>query len=137
MMKKLDKFNQLRINRAKKFINSLANFDELNFNSTFKNQRHVYHLLSAYYAPSKKVNRNSLIEKLFKNYSIKCAVQYYPLYKYPLFKKMGFGKHKCANTEKFFNNMISFPFHIWMTDKQFNYMISSVKKTLMDLRRSR
>ena len=137
MMKKLDKLNQLRINRAKKFINSLANFDELNFNSTFKNQRHVYHLLSAYYEPSKKVNRNSLIEKLFKNYSIKCAVQYYPLYKYPLFKKMGFGKHKCSNTEKFFNNMISFPFHIWMPDKQFNYMISSVEKTLMDLRRSR
>ena len=50
-------------------------------------KRHVYHLLSAYYAPSKKVNRNSLIEKLFKNYSIKCAVQYYPLYKYDLFKK--------------------------------------------------
>ena len=27
--------------------------------------------------------------------------------------------------------MISFPFHIWMSNKQFNYMISSVKKTLI------
>ena len=137
MMKKLDKFNQLRIKRAKKFINNLRNFKELVFNATFKNQRHVYHLLSAYYEPSKKVNRNSLIQKLYKNHSVKCVVQYYPLYKYPLFKKMGFGKHKCPNTEKFFNNMISFPFHIWMTDKQFNYMVSSVKKTLTDLQQYR
>ena len=137
MMKKLDKLNYLRINRAKKFINSLSDFHELNFNKSFINRRHVYHLLSAYYEPTTKVNRNNLIRKLYEVYSIKCVVQYYPLYKYPLFKKMGFGKHKCQNSEKFFNNMISFPFHIWMTDKQFNYMISSVKKTLMDLRRSR
>ena len=80
---------------------------------------------------------NNLIEKLYKNYSIKCAVQYYPLYKYPLFKKMGFGKSECLNTEKFFDNMISFPFHIWMKNKQFDYMISSVKKVLINLRKSR
>ena len=50
---------------------------------------------------------NSLIKKLYEDYSIKCAVQYYPLYKYSLFKKMGFSKGKCPNTEKFYNNMIS------------------------------
>lgn len=136
-MKKLDKLNNLRINRAKKFISSLRNFKELIFNAKFKHQRHVYHLLSAYYEPSKKVNRDNLIQKLYNNYSIKCAVQYYPLYKYSLFKKMGFGKHECPNTEKFFNNMISFPFHIWMTNKHFNYMISSVKKSLMVLQKHR
>ena len=93
--------------------------------------------MSAYYEPSKKINRNNLIEKLYKNYSIKCAVQYYPLYKYPLFKKMGFGKPECPNTEMFFDNMISFPFHIWMKNKQLDYMISSVKKVLINLRKNR
>ena len=111
MMQKLDKFNNLRIRRAKKFVRELSKFDELSFNESFKNRRHVYHLLSAYYTPSKKINRNNLIKILYENYSIKCAVQYYPLYKYPLFKKMGFGKGNCTNTERFFNNMISFPFH--------------------------
>ena len=137
MMKKLDKLNQLRVNRAKKFIKSFKDFFELSFNRQFEKRRHVYHLLSAYYKPSKKVNRNNLIRELYKKYSIKCAVQYYPLYKYPLFKKMGFGKHKCPNTEKFFNNMISFPFHIWMTNKQFDYLISSVRKSLISLRKLR
>ena len=112
-------------------------FKELNFNESFKDKRHVYHLLSAYYKPSKKINRNIVIKKLYEEYKIKCALQYYPLYKYPLFKKMGFGKGGCANTEKFYNNMISFPFHVWMSNDQFKYMISSVKKVLLDLRKLR
>ena len=137
MMKKLNKLNDLRIKRAKKFINSFKNFKEINFNQSFFKRRNVYHLLSAYYKPSKKINRNDLIRKLYEVYKIKCAVQYYPLYKYSLFKKMGFHKNKCPNTEKFYNNMVSFPFHIWMSDKQFNYMIISVKKTLISLRKKR
>jgi len=139
MMRKLDKFNNIRIARAKKFIKTFSNFNELSFNKSFKNKRHVYHLLSAYYKPSKKINRNHLIQKLYKNYSIKCAVQYYPLYKYPLFNKMGLHKsHKqCPNTERFYNNMISFPFHVWMSSKQFNYMIFSLKKALINLRKAR
>ena len=137
MMKKLNKLNDLRIKRAKKFINNFSNFKELSFNRSFIKRRHVYHLLSAYYKPSKKINRNTLIKKLFEVYQIKCVVQYYPLYKYPLFKKMGFGKNKCPNTEKFYNNMISFPFHIWMSDRQFNYMIASVKRVLISLRKTR
>ena len=137
MMKKLDKLNNLRINRAKEFTNSFSEFGELNFNKSFINRRHVYHLLSAYYDPTKKINRNNLIQELYKVYSIKCAVQYYPLYKYPLFKKMGLHKNQCPNTEKFYNNMISFPFHIWMSNKQFNYMVSALRKSLLKLRKYR
>lgn len=135
MMKKLDKLNSIRIRRANKFIKSLAKFEEIVFHKSEKKLRHVYHLLSAYYKPRKLINRNHLIEKLYKNFSIKCAVQYYPLYKYPLFKKMGFGNNKCINTEKFYNNMISFPFHVWMNNKEFNYLINSVKKSLIELRK--
>ena len=54
MLKKLDQLNDLRINRAKKFVNSLSDFHELNFNKSFTNRRHVYHLLSAYYEPTTK-----------------------------------------------------------------------------------
>jgi len=134
MLKKLDKLNNIRIKRAKKLIKSLSSFKELKFNSEFKSKKHVYHLLSAFYKPSKKINRDKLIEILYKKYSIKCAVQYYPLYKYPLFKKMGFSKHKCPNTEIFFKNMISFPFHVWMSNKDFNYLSTSIKKSVLQLK---
>tara|TARA_A100001011_G_scaffold177050_1_gene185748 strand:- start:670 stop:1854 length:1185 start_codon:yes stop_codon:yes gene_type:complete len=137
MLKKLDNLNNLRIKRAKKFIKELSNFEELEFLKTTGKFRHVYHLLSAYYKPKKKINKNYLIEKLFNKYSIKCAVQYYPLYKYDLFKKMRQGGKKLPNTEKFYNNMISFPFHVWMSDKEFKYLINSVKKSLIEIRKLR
>ena len=57
-------------------------------------------------------------------------VQYYPLYKYPLFLKKGLQKADCPNTEKFFNNMISFPFHHWMPKKDFNRIISVTNKLI-------
>ena len=66
----------------------------INFFNPNNNKQHVYHLLSAYYEPSKKVNRNNIIEMLYNKFNIKCAVQYYPLYKYPLFKKMNLGLKK-------------------------------------------
>ena len=34
----------------------------------------------------------------------------------------------------FYNNMISFPFHIHMSDKNFDYMVESVKKCIQDLK---
>ena len=137
MIKKLDYLNNLRIKRANKFIKEFSSFDELSFNESFENKRHVYHLLSAYYKPSKKINRNDIINKLYKDYSITSIIQYYPLYKYPLFKKLGFKKAKCPNTEIFYKNMISFPFHVWMPETQFNFMIKSLKKTLLYFRKKR
>jgi perosamine synthetase len=137
MLKKLNKLNDLRIKRAKKIINKLSQFNELNIFSPKGKRRHVYHLLSAYYEPKNKVNRDDLIKMLFEKYNIQCVIQYYPLYKYDLFKKNGFGKAKCLNTEKFYNNMISFPFHIWMTDNEINYLISSIIQSLIYLQKKR
>lgn len=134
LLKRLDKLNKKRIFRAKKIINSLSIYKEINFLASFKNKRHVYHLLTAYIDNSKGVTRDKLIERLFNKYGIKCIVQYYPLYRYDLFKKMGLGKFKCPNTDKFYDNMVSFPFHIWMSDKKFKYMINSIKKTINYLR---
>ena len=137
MLKKLDKFNLIRIKRAKKFINELKQFKELKFNQNFNKKRHVYHLLSAFYEPSFNIDRNDLINLLMKKFNIKCAIQYYPLYRYDLFKKMKVKKNTCKNTDLFYDNMISFPFHIWMSNKQFDYMIKSVKQSLIELRKKK
>ena len=91
-------------------------------------------MLSAYVEPNKKINRDKLIKILFEKYKIKCAVQYYPLNRYDLFKKNGLGKAKCPNTDRFFDNMISFPFQVWMSNREFNYLISSIKKSITYLK---
>jgi perosamine synthetase len=129
-LKKINKMNSLRIKRAMKFITNLSDIKELEFTSFFKSNRHVYHLIPAYCKKNKYFSRDQLIELLYKRYNIKCIVQYYPLYKYDLFKKKGLGKANCPKTELFFSNMISFPFHIHMSQNEFNYMIKSIKKAV-------
>ena len=133
LLKRVDKLNKQRILRAKKFIRYFKN-TQLEFNDIFQNKRNVYHLLAAYIKPTKKINNHIVIKKLYEKFGIKCAVQYFPLYRYPLFKKMGLGNAKCPNTELFFDNMISFPFHVWMKEKDFDYLIKSVEKVLKSLK---
>jgi perosamine synthetase len=138
MLKKLDKLNKIRIKRAKLAIKKLSKYKELNFFNPPDEKQHVYHLLSAFYEPTIRINRNSLIEILYNRFKIKCAVQFYPLYNYPLFKKMKFGiAKKLKNTEKFCTNMISFPFHVWLKKSDFEYMLSSIEKSLEILRKKR
>ena len=33
--------------------------------------------------------------------------------------------------------MISFPFHVWMSNKEFKYLLNSVKRSLIELRKMR
>ena len=84
-----------------------------------------HHLLPAFYH-----KRNDLIKLLAYNYGIQIMVQYYPLYKQDLFKDFGYDKAKCPCTEKFFTNMLSFPFNVNMKDEDFEYIIESTKKAL-------
>lgn len=130
MLKKIDRLNNIRIKRAKKMIKELSGFKDLIFHSSFEKQRHVYHLIPAYCKKSKLFNRDKLIRVLYEKFKIRSIVQYYPLYKYPLFIKKGFKNAYCPNTENFFNNMISFPFHVNMKNKEFNYLINSIKKSI-------
>ena len=37
---------------------------------------------------------------------IQCVVQYYPLYRYDLYKKVEQGEANCPNTDLFFDNMV-------------------------------
>ncbi|MFH1772653.1 MAG: DegT/DnrJ/EryC1/StrS family aminotransferase [Candidatus Omnitrophota bacterium] len=135
LLKNLDKSNKIRIKRAEKFKKELGEFNELSFQRVPLGYKHVYHLLSAKYCGKEfKKTNHDFIELLAYKYKIKAIVQYYPLYRYPLFKKMGLGVANCPNTDDFFDNMVSFPFHVWMGERDFDYMIDSTKKALVELR---
>lgn len=137
LLKSVDKGNALRRKRAQKMIAALKEYPELVFQKVLDPKSHVYHLLSARYDGQKfGKTRDNLIELLVSRFKIKAIVQYYPLYRYPMFKKAGFGQARCPETDKFFDNMISFPFHLWMSDKDFDYLINSVKQALTDLRQN-
>jgi len=135
LLDRVDNINQKKVDRFKHFTKSLIDYKELKFQEVPANQGHTYHLMPALYDSSvTNKNRDDLIKLLYEKYNIQCVVQYYPLYRYPLFKNRGFGNANCPNTDNFFDNMISFPFHHSLSEEEFNYLISSVINACKKLR---
>ena len=78
-------------------------------------------------------NRDKFIKKMALEKSIQCVVQYYPLNRYDLYIKSGLGEANCPNADKFFDNMISFPFQHMLSDMELDYVIDSTKSVLRTL----
>jgi len=134
LLDRVDTINNEKRKRALYFIDSLKDYPELKFHRV-SDKRHNYHLLVA--QMMEEGWRDKFIEKMAFEKKVQCIVQYYPLYRYPFYKKLGYGKAYCPNTDKFYDNMISFPFHQWLSDEEIEYMIASTKEVLDDLRKER
>ena len=129
LLDRIDQMNSQKKERALYFIDSLKKYDLLEFHRVESN-RHNYHLLVA---EVKREMRDLFMKKMSKDKLIQCVVQYYPLNRYDLYKKLGFGEADCPNAEHFFDNMVSFPFHHMMSDEDFEYMLKSTKQVLEEI----
>jgi len=129
LLDRIDEMNAQKRERAVKFIDALKEFEDFVFHKVEDN-RHNYHLIVAYVKNGK---RDETMKKLVYDKKIKCVVQYYPLNRYPLYQKLGFGEANCPNSDEFFDNMISFPFQHWMSDEDFEYMFEATKEVMMEL----
>jgi len=129
LLDRLDRMNQDKRNRALYFMDALRQYDLLEFHRV-DSDRHNYHLLVARVTNGR---RDDIMKFMAYEKGIQCVVQYYPLNRYPLYQKLGFGEANCPNTDLFFDNMISFPFHHWMSDHDFEYMLQSTREVLKQL----
>ena len=89
-------------------------------------KRHNYHLLVERVLNN---NRDTFIAKMAEA-GVQCVVQYYTLNRYDLYQKTGYGEADCPNTNKFYDNMVSFPFHHMMSDEEFVEMTAITKKVI-------
>lgn len=135
LLKRLPELTEARRARARAFRDAMSLYDELVFQTVAAPEQHSHHLMAARYDPPRSgVSNDDLIRALSEEYGIKVIVQYYPLYRYDLFAKNGFGAADCPETDRFFDNMVSFPAHIEMSDDDFAYMIESTRAVLAKLR---
>ncbi|MFC1580603.1 DegT/DnrJ/EryC1/StrS family aminotransferase [Thermodesulfobacteriota bacterium] len=137
LLDQVDTLNKKRKARFCEFRNRLAAFPELKFQEITPSAESSYHLMPAKYLGSSlgiQATRDELIKALAFTYKIQTIVQYYPLYRYDLYQEWGCGEANCPNTDDLFDNMISFPFHVWMNDDDFQYMMESTIEALKSLR---
>ena len=88
LLKRVDKINKFKRERALYFIDKLKGFDQLEFHIV-KSQRHNYHLLCALDRGGK---RDDFIEKMANDEKVQCVVQYYPLIDIHFIKNLDFQK---------------------------------------------
>lgn len=124
MLPRIAEINKVRRKRFFEFEAAVREIREIAVQKFYPSALSTHHLLPIMFSGN-PVTRDVIIEKLAYEYSIQAIVQYYPLYRYPLFSKNGFGKADVPNTDKFFDNMISLPFHQWMSDEDFKYLVES------------
>tara|TARA_B100001173_G_C15937411_1_gene525565 strand:- start:698 stop:1138 length:441 start_codon:yes stop_codon:yes gene_type:complete len=125
LLDRIDMINKEKNKRAIRFIDEMSDYHHLFFHREVS-ERHNYHLLAAQVMNG---TRDTLIEKMAEA-GVQCVVQYYPLNRYDLYKKLGYGFADCPNAELFFDNMISFPFQHMMKDDTFSRLIEITKKVL-------
>lgn len=124
-----------RQERAHRMIAACSGFPELTFQRTPQDRDNVYYCLPARYdGAAIGKSRDDFMNRMAFHHGVKMVVQYYPLNRYPMFEKAGFGVGNVPSTEAFFDAMVSFPFHEWMPDDQFDYLVDATVETLKYLR---
>ncbi len=135
LLKRVDSLRIDRRNRHNQFIEAMKGCPELIFQTIPEKYQSAHHLLPFRY-DGRKQGKNSydFIDYIARVQGVQAIVQYYPLNRYPLFSKMGYGDARIPNTNLFFDNMVSLPFHCWMSEDDFDYMIEATKNTVLALR---
>jgi len=78
--------------------------------------------------------RDDLITLLREKYQLNVIVQYWPLNRAELFQRFGFGDADVPQTDRFYDNMISFPWWSDMPDDLIDDMASRTRSALDEMR---
>ena len=132
LIKRLDQINTSRQRQAKRFKEALSGIPELVFQEVQDGCEHVYHLMAARFDGK---HRDDLIRQLFEKHDMKCIVQYWPLYRSELFRKFGFETANVPETDRYFDNMISFPWWSDMGDALVDEMAQRVCRAVEEIRK--
>lgn len=135
LLKTLDQSNDTTIAQANKLRTALADVPELKFIKIPEGYRNIFHQFVLHFDGSAfGKNRNDLLDFLTTEAGIRAIVQYHPLYRYPLFQKLGAGEQNCPVLEKWWDNSFSIPWWIGMPDETLDYLVDSLKAGVAALR---
>lgn len=127
-LKKLDEFNSQRINNAQLLNHGIEKLTGLTIPYVDNNVKHVFHQYAIRVEKSYPINRDSLFHSL-TNRGIGVAVHYpYPIYRQPLYLKLGYGSITCPNTEDVCKRVISLPVHPLVDKNSIEYILSIIRK---------
>jgi perosamine synthetase len=136
LLRKVEQINLRRRERYYLALESLREFPEIQWQFIPNHKVSAHHLLPFKLLGAKyKTGADEVFKMLSQDYLVFPAKQYYPLNRYGLFIQSGNSEAKIPVTDEYYDNMVSLPFHHWMTDNDFEYILESLKKTIIALRK--
>ena len=128
-LKRLDSFVKKRHKIAKIYDNSLANLgiqlpyqDKSNYSS--------YHLYPIRVSRNKGGVSQKKMYGFLRENMIMVNLHYIPIYRQPYFKKLGFKKGYCIESEAHFKEVISLPIYSTLNEDEQFYVIEKIKECL-------
>jgi len=113
----------------------LADVPEITFNTIPAGYRHVCHQYVLHFNGSAMgKTRDDLMDILRNKYRIYSIVQYYPLYRYPLYQKLGMGYYDCPNLETFWDQSFSVPMWCGMSEEVLQDIAKAVRGAVEELK---
>lgn len=67
--------------------------------------------------------------------NVQCQIHYVPVYWFPYYKHLGYGKGLCPNAEEVYKSIMSIPLYPRMTDQDVKDVIHAVEKVVANYRR--
>lgn len=126
-LKKIDQLNKMRINNANFLLNNLKNIKGLILPEIIKGNYHVFHQFTIRITKDFKITRDQFIVYL-KSKNINCGIYYpQPIHLSPHFKKYGYQKGDFPVAEKISQEVVSIPVHPYLTKKDLDYIVKTIK----------
>jgi dTDP-4-amino-4,6-dideoxygalactose transaminase len=128
LLKTLDANNDILIAQAARLRAALADVPEISICEVPEGFRHIYHQFVMHFDGSAfGKNRDDLLDFMTTEAGVRTIVQYHPLYRYPLFQKLGAGSQDCPRLEGWWDQSFSFPWWIGIPDETLDYLAASIK----------
>jgi perosamine synthetase len=126
-LKKLDGFNEKRIENAKLLTGGLCSFSGLTPPYVMRDVKHVFHQYVVRVEETFLLERDKLVERLTEK-GVGVAIHYpMPIYRQPLYQKLGYRGIKCPVTEEVCGLVLSLPVHPLVDRKAIEYVLDVLK----------
>ncbi len=127
--------NEILIAQDHKIRAALADVPEISFPEIIEGGRYVVHQYVVHFDGSAfGKTRDDLMDLLTTRYGIRAIVQYHPLYRYPLFQKLGAGAFDCPVLESWWDNSFSLPWWCGISDDDLTIMTDSIRDAVRELK---
>ncbi|MDR1509865.1 MAG: DegT/DnrJ/EryC1/StrS family aminotransferase [Synergistaceae bacterium] len=136
LLKRLDNINGILHEQGMKLRAMFEDTPEITYNRIPEGFFHIHHQCIYHFEGANGKNRDDLLDITTTKYGIRNIVQYYPLYRYPIFKKAGFGEADCPKLEKWWDNSFSFPWWCGVPDETLSYMADSIKAAIEEFKKA-